>query len=119
MIIFECHNFLDAEQLSLIEIELAPLYPNTSENDQYRWLLINKSNLKITELQFKSMDSSYEIEERFFDLGYLKFDPQKGVYISKEPTQYYMLKNNDSKDVPLETIEAITRYLNGKNIIFL
>jgi hypothetical protein len=82
-------------------------------------IVINKTGLDVKELEFKSMNSSNQIEERFFDLGYLKFDTQKGVYISKEPTTPYALENNNPEQVPTQIMEATTWYLNGKNIIFL
>lgn len=119
MIVLECLTFLDTETQSVIEIELTELPIKPVQKYLRQWFLINKSNLDIKALQFKSMDSSGYIEERFFDLGYLKFDDQKGVYISKEPTMYYQLKNNNPEKVPQQTMEALARYLNGTNIIFL
>lgn len=119
MIILECHTFLDTETQSVIEIELTELPVSTAQKYNRQWFLVNKSNLDIKVLQFRSMDSTQDIEERFFDLGYLKFDSQKGVYISKEPTMYYQLKNNSPEKIPQQTMEAVARYLNGKNIVFL
>ena len=34
---------------------------DAEKKDRYKWLLINKENLTIKEMEFKSMDSAYEI----------------------------------------------------------
>jgi hypothetical protein len=109
---FECLCFLDNYDLCIVEIKLMDLPQDTQKSDRYQWLLINKKDLTIKALQFKSMDSSHEIEERFFDLGYLKFDYKKGVYISKEPSVQYPLENTNCEPVPARIIEAISGYLN-------
>jgi hypothetical protein len=119
MINFECLYFLDTRQLCIIEVKLTNLPANAEKKDQYQWLLINKTGLDVKELQFKSMDSSHEIEERFFDLGYLKFNTQKGVYISKEPSAQHLLENVSCEEVPTGMMEVIARHLNGSGIIFL
>ncbi|ACU05464.1 MULTISPECIES: hypothetical protein [Pedobacter] len=108
---FECLYFLDSEQLCIIEIKINNLPADAPKKDKFKWLLINKKTLSIKTLQFRSMDSSHEIEERFFDLGYLKFDAQKGVYISKEPTTQYQLENTDGQPIPDVIKEAVSLYL--------
>ncbi|MDR6786535.1 hypothetical protein ABIE26_005279 [Pedobacter africanus] len=117
MINFECLYFLDSPQLCIIEISTTDLLAEVQ--DHYQWLLINKMTLDVKELQFKAMDASHEIEERFFDLGYLKFDTEKGVYISKEPAAQYPLQNTSCDAIPGDIMEAIARHLNGNSIIFL
>jgi hypothetical protein len=117
MINFECLYFLDSPQLCIIEISATDLLAEIQ--DHYQWLLINKLTLGVKELQFKAMDASHEIEERFFDLGYLKFGKEKGVYISKEPSVQYPLQNTNCDAIPGDIMEAIARHLNGNSIIFL
>lgn len=109
---FKCLYFLDTDQLCIVEIKLPDMPVDAEKKDRYKWLLINKENLTIKEMEFKSMDSAYEIEERFFDLGYLKFDYHKGVYISKEPPLQYPLENTNCETIPDTIIGAITSYLN-------
>lgn len=109
---FKCLSFLDTDQLCIVEIKLPDIHFEFGQKERYKWLLINKENLTIKEMEFKSMDSAHEIEERFFDLGYLKFDYQKGVYISKEPALQYPLENTSCETVPDTIIGAITNFLN-------
>nr|WP_121271085.1 hypothetical protein [Pedobacter schmidteae] len=110
---FECLYFLDTDKLCVIEIKTLSSSTFTLQKKQYQWLLINKENLSIKKLRFKSMDSSHEIEERFFDLGYLKFDAQKGVYISKEDAVQHPLKNTNCNQIPETIVDAITAYLTS------
>ena len=117
MINFEWLYFLDSPQLCIIEISATDLLAEIQ--DHYQWLLINKLTLDVKELQFKAMDSSHEIEERFFDLGYLKFNTEKGIYISKEPATQYPLYNKSCDAIPGDIMEAIARHWNGNRIIFL
>lgn len=115
---FDCLYFLDNDQLCIVEIKLANPPPEASKKDKFKWLLINKETLNIKTLQFQSMDSSHEIEERFFDLGYLKFDAQKGVYISKDPSTQYQLENADCQPLPAKIMEALLNYLNPAIVTF-
>lgn len=116
---FECLCFLDSNQFSIIEIKLRNNSAADSKESSFKWLLISKEMLKIKELHTKSMDASHEIEERFFDLGYLKFNAKRGVFISKEPPVHHPLENAIQTLIPSRVMEAIARYLNGNNITFL
>ncbi|MES2455390.1 MAG: hypothetical protein V4594_07615 [Bacteroidota bacterium] len=98
---FECRYFLDNTALCVIEIK----------NKQIsQWLLINKTTLNIKPLVFNSMDTSGEMEEMFFDLGYLKFDPVKGIFIEKFNSGQHPLENRNCKDIPKEYVDAISQF---------
>lgn len=118
MIIFECLSFLDTEQMCIIEIKLTNPSACALHAKRNQWLLISKDSQQVRELHFSSMDSSHEIEERFFDLGYLKFDSKKGIYISKEPTAIHPIENTSCEEVPNTIMETIAKYLNGDGITF-
>lgn len=116
---FECLYFLDNDQFCIVEIKLADLPADTQGTNRLKWLMVSKGTLEVKTLHFQSMDSSHEIEERFFDLGYLKFDAEKGVFISKESAAHSQLGHIANEEIPTEIMEAIARYLNGDGIIFL
>ncbi len=60
----------------------------------------------------KIFNTSKNFSRRFFDLGYLKFDSEKGVFISKELQAYYDLENTGSNQISQEIAAIITKHLN-------
>lgn len=80
---FECLYYLENIYLLIIEIKRSDLAENAGKNQKFKWLKIDKENLDITTLHFISMDSSGEIEERYFEQGYLKFNATIGTFIEK------------------------------------
>ena len=110
---FECLYFLDNDMFCIVEIKLTEISLHALKKDRLKWLMINKNTSVVKELHFQSMDSSHAVEERFFDLGYLKFDSQKGVFISKEPQAYYDLENTGGNEIPKEIATIIIKHLNS------
>jgi len=80
---FECLFFLENSLLYIVEIKRTDLAEDADIAEKFKWLMINKDNLAIKELHFNSMDSSGEIEERYFQEGYLKFNATTGTFIEK------------------------------------
>lgn len=101
---FECLYFLDNTNLCIIEIK---------KEQNYHWLLINKESLNIKPLEFKSMDASGQVAERFFDLGYLKFNPTAGVFIEKFNSGQHPLCNKNCEEVPDVYLNAIASFLSN------
>ena len=115
---FECLYFLDNDLFCIVEIKLTDLPIDAPRKDRFKWLMINKKTAIIKELHFQSMDSSHAIEERFFDLGYLKFDSEKGVFISKEPQAQHPLENAANNEIPHEIVEVVSKYLTEDGNIY-
>ncbi|RZL18210.1 MAG: hypothetical protein EOO96_27965 [Pedobacter sp.] len=80
---FECLFFLENSLLYIVEIKRTDLAEDADIAEKFKWLIINKDTLAIKELHFNSMDSSGEIEERYFQEGYLKFNATTGTFIEK------------------------------------
>ena len=80
---FECLFFLENSLLYIVEIKRTDLAEEADIAEKLKWLIINKDTLAISELHFNSMDSSGEIEERYFQEGYLKFNATTGTFIEK------------------------------------
>ncbi len=73
------------------------------------WLKVNKDQLHINILNLRAIDSSRDIEERFFEEGYLKFNAEKGIFIEKFNSgqhQYQILNGLESDQL----IHAIQNY---------
>ncbi|RZK82394.1 MAG: hypothetical protein EOO92_01890 [Pedobacter sp.] len=113
---FNCHAFFDNNTLCILEISVSS-DKFTAQEQHYRWLLINKKNLSVRPLDLKSSDSSPSVQERFFDLGYLKYDSETGIFIEVSATELHPLENKNCDKVPTEYLQAVENYLSksGKN----
>jgi len=68
--------------------------------NHHQWLLISKSDLSVKALNLKAQDSSSSVQERFFDLGYLKYDFHSGVLIEVAHQGLHPLEHRDYTNVP-------------------
>jgi hypothetical protein len=77
---FSCERILESNNHYLLEVK------RTNDDgfvSSIQWFKISKDLLQISALNLKFIDSSYAIEERFFDEGYLKFTANTGIFIEK------------------------------------
>jgi hypothetical protein len=80
---FTCLYFLENTTIYIIEVKRIDSPENFPIAQRIKWLRIDKETLAITELTFSAMDSAGDIEERYFEQGYLKFNQNEGTYIEK------------------------------------
>lgn len=78
-----------------------------------QWLLIHKRQLNVRQLQLKSRDDSSSVHERYFDLGYLKFDAQAGVFIQQQSNELHQLINSNCEGIPEQLLIAVEAYLQA------
>lgn len=83
MLRFDCLYFLENFSMIIIEIKRTDLSEDAEIGEKFKWLKFDKETNEISELNFSSMDSSEEIEERYFEQGYLKFNNTTGTFIEK------------------------------------
>lgn len=107
---FDCHSFLDNHTFAIVEISTKHSSLNNSAKS-YHWLLVHKIHLTVRELQITSTDDSNSVQERYFDMGYMKFDARTGVFISQESNQPHPLCNLSCKDIPVILLQAVESYL--------
>ncbi|WP_316814525.1 hypothetical protein [Pedobacter nyackensis] len=110
---FNCLYFLENEQYVIVEIKRNDLSEDADLSDVFRWLVLNKSTREVLSLIFRSMDSSGEVQERFFEQGYLKFNNESGTYIEKFNSGQYQFENKTGTPLPLETVNTIIAYLDN------
>lgn len=110
---FTCLYFLENEDHTVIEIKRYDLDEKADIADLYLWLILEKQSGNIQKLAFRSMDSSGEVQERYFDQGYLKFNSQNGTYIEKFNSGQHQLENKTGQSLPIEINKALTSYLNA------
>jgi len=101
----ECLLFLENSTVSIMEIKY---------QGQIKWLQVNNASMQVTPLSEQSADSSREVQERFFDLGYLKFNTQSGIFIEKYNSAQHSLSLRGESDVPVPYLIAIDEFLNGR-----
>lgn len=110
---FTCLYFLENEKHAVLEIKRHDLEENADVSDVFFWLFMDKTNQKTHRLTLRSMDSWSEVQERFFDQGYLKFNSQSGTYIEKFNSGQHQLDNKTGQALSTEITTALTNYLNA------
>ncbi|SMC57567.1 hypothetical protein [Pedobacter nyackensis] len=111
---FDCHDFFDNTNLCILEISLSD---ENDEQTHYEWLLINKGNLSIKKMLLKTQDSSSSIQERFFDLGFLKYEVASGVFIEAAAKDLHHLEHKNCEDIPQYYLTAVNNYLSANMIL--
>ena len=109
---FKTLNYLENGTLSILEIRRTDLSEDADRSDVYKWLQIDKFSFEVSPMAFRSMDSSDNVEERFFDQGYLKINKDQGTFIEKFNSGLHNLKNHISKELPVEVQGAVEAFLN-------
>ena len=105
---FDCHEFFDNTNLAILEISLQE---DEDNKRRYEWLLISKETLWVKKLQLKTRDGSSWVQERFFDLGFLKYDSKSGVFIEAAAKDLHHLEHKGCEDIPKAYLSAVNSYL--------
>lgn len=105
---FDCHEFLDNTTLAILEISLAE---DDGQKRRYEWLLISKENLSVKRMELKTKDGSSWVQERFFDLGFLKYDSESGVFIESAAMDLHHLEHKGCEEIPKTYLSAVSAYV--------
>ncbi|NQX38419.1 hypothetical protein SAMN05421820_101439 [Pedobacter steynii] len=108
---FTCLYFLENEKHLILEIKRTDLPQDAELSEVFLWLVMEKERKLILPLTFRSMDSSGEVQERFFEQGYLKFNNLTGTYIEKFNSGQHQLGNKSGNPLQAEIIDIIAEYL--------
>jgi hypothetical protein len=109
---FNCHAFLDNTSLCILEISIN-VATGSSVNSSFHWLLIHKQDLSVRELRLKSRDDSNWVQERFFDIGYLKYNASEGIFIPAGNQQMHPLALQECSDIPAAYLNAVAQWTQG------
>lgn len=110
---FICLYYLENTEQCILEIKRTDLPENADISEVFQWLILTKQNQQIQPLIFRSMDSSGEVQERFFEQGYLKFSNQSGTYIEKFNSAQHQLDNKTGQSLPIEINDILINYLDA------
>lgn len=109
---FTCLYFLENTDTYIMEVKRNDLPEGEDISKVYRWMKISKDLSMASPLTFRSMDSSLEVEERYFEEGFLKFNKEQGTFIEKYNSAQHQLLARNSMDIPTELREAINEFLS-------
>jgi hypothetical protein len=113
---FKCLYHLESDLLSILEIKQIDLPLESPKSDIYKWLCYNKASGKIVQLIFNASDSSEDVQERYFEQGYLKFNQHSGTFIEKFNSAQHQLLNQEKDNVSDLLLAAIERFLEVHKI---
>ncbi|MGY4385007.1 hypothetical protein ACVWYN_002043 [Pedobacter sp. UYP24] len=113
---FNCLYHLENGSISILEIKQTDMPDQAPKSDTYKWLCVDKASGKIIQLTFNSMDASGDIEERYFEQGYLKFNNETGTFIEKFNSAQHQLINAGKENLTPAIYESIEGFLKAYKI---
>jgi hypothetical protein len=113
---FKCLYHLESDLISILEIRKMNLPIEAPKSDVYKWLSYNKANAEVIQLNFTSSDSSQDVQERYFEQGYLKFSQHSGTFIEKFNSAQYPLINVSEEELPHSLLTVIEDFLSLSKI---
>ncbi len=108
---FKTLYFLESNKIALVEIKRTGFPNDTAKRKIYFWFLLNKDTGQLTRMEFVSMKSEAENEERIFVKGKLTFKQDTGIF--KNSTGQYSLRNTPTGQLPDKFINKINDYLSA------
>ncbi|RYU82857.1 hypothetical protein [Hymenobacter persicinus] len=102
---------LDSAEMSLVEIKRLDRPDEPDRGTLYSWLQFDKAAGTLTKLDFVSMDSQPEAEQREFRQGQLRFDLREATYRPADDTSPRTLLVCPTTELPAALAAAIDRYL--------
>ena len=109
---FTCIYFLENTDTYILEIKRNDLLQDEDVSKIYQWIRVSKNFQHTSQLTFRSMDSSLEVEERYFEEGFLKFNRNSGTFIEKYNSAQHQLEAKNSSEVPQALTDVITKFLS-------
>ena len=106
-LLFECLYLFENIEICILEIKRTDLPAGAIKSDIYKWLLIEKDTLSVTNLTFIALDSSNLTEVRFFRQGYLSFDSEQAIYIRESSSVQNILHPQEYNQLPSELVLAV------------
>lgn len=107
---YKINNFFENTDTLLLEINGFDLPQPEEASLISHWLLYDKISEGMIKLWLRSVDSSSEIEERYFEQGYLKFNKMEATYIEKFNSAQHKLYRKSELQVNAQMIDLIEGY---------
>ncbi|SFH02029.1 hypothetical protein [Pedobacter insulae] len=113
---FTCIYFLENTDTYLLEIKRNDLPQDEDISKIYQWMRVSKDFQEANPLTFRSMDSSMEVEERYFEEGFLKFNRDNGTFIEKYNSAQHKFEAKSNAEIPPALTEAINKFCQKTNL---
>jgi len=113
---FKTLHLFESAKLIIIEIRRNDLPEDAVHTDIYHWLYLDRQSGAFVKLWFRSLDSSGEIEERYFEQGFLKFNNNQATFIEKYNSAQHSLDNRSTREIPAEIEIILEDYLKQPNL---
>ena len=113
---FKPLHLFESKTLIIIELKRNDLQKNAVHEEIFHWLYLDKKSGALVKLWFRSQDSSGEIEERYFEQGFLKFNNTQATFIEKFNSAQHTLDNRTGKVIPVELTMILEDYLKQPNL---
>ena len=107
---YKINNFFENTDTLLLELNVFDLPMQQEAYMGNHWLLYDKISEGMIKLWLRSVDSSSEIEERYFEQGYLKFNKIEATYIEKFNSAQHKLYRKSELQVSRQMINLIEGY---------
>jgi len=107
---FECLHYLDNHSICILEI-CHVVTTHENEPGVFVWLLIDKKNSQVKPLRSKAIDLAHHQGERYFDLGYLKYDHTRGTFIEEFDASRHGLEVCSCDQVPQYILSLVQHWL--------
>lgn len=104
---FKILRFFDSSSLAIVELKRLGLPDSTPGSAIQYWLMLDKHQDKLSLIDLRSIDSSGEVEERFFDQGFLKYNTTEATFIEKFNSAQHRLDIRNTGDFPTEMLSKI------------
>lgn len=109
---FKCLYLLENDELYILEISRTDLEDGAPASEKFRWLKIEKATMQVADLTFRSIDAAGEIEERYFEEGFLKFNGTTGTLIEKFNSAQHPLVRKQGDTLTADLANAIATHLH-------
>jgi hypothetical protein len=103
--------YFEGEGLVIMELKRNDMPEDADLAEIFHWLYLEKQSQSLIKLWFRSLDSSADIEERFFEQGYLKFNVREATFIEKYNSAQHKLMKYDVNSVSEDIHNLIKNYL--------
>jgi len=109
-LLFNCLTYLDNHSFSIIEIAIKDEVRFPDEY-RYHWIMVRKSDLKVFPMEIKGKNDEGREEERFFDMGYLRFDSQQGIFLESKTNALHPVEVEPCEGIDKVHLTAINAFL--------
>lgn len=108
---FKTLYLFENAEIVILEIQRMDLTATADASELYHWLFLDKLSGSLLKLWFRSMDTSTEVQERYFEQGYLKFNSVEATYIEKYNSAQHKLTNFSQRPISDEIKSIVNDYL--------